>query len=100
MYHYFEMELNSFAHARGDLNCVPKFIRDCFGFTLLRSGIGPLSQPIICKTKQSRLGRLRFPALWAVWLFLLLFFFYFEFTFGLNVFAFLRYCFDLVFTTL
>ena len=27
-------------------------------------------------------------------------FFYFEFTFGLNVFAFLRYCFDLVFTTL
>ena len=75
MYHCFEMELNSFAHARGDLNCVPKFIRDCFGFTLLRSGIGPISQPIICKTKQSRLGRLRFPALWAVWLFLLLFFF-------------------------
>lgn len=87
------MELNSFAHARGDLNCVPKVIRDCFGFTLLRSGIGPLSQPIICKTKQSRLGRLRFPALWAVWLFLFG-------LFGLNVFAFLRYCFDLVFTTL
>ena len=26
------MELNSFAHTRGDLNCVSKVIRDCFGF--------------------------------------------------------------------
>lgn len=93
------MELNSFAHTRGDLNCVSKVIRDCFGFTLLRSGVGPLSQPIICKTKQSRLGRLRFPRFGLFGCFCCCFF-YFEFTFGLNVFAFLRYCFDLVFTTL
>ena len=95
MYHCFEMELNSFAHARGDLNCVPKVIRDCFGFTLFCSGIGPLSQPITGKTKTNHdLVACVFPRFGLFGCFCCCFF-YFEFTFGLNVFAFLCYCFDL-----
>ena len=72
---FIELFWLNYSHCRG-FQLGTKVIRNCFGFALLRcdwlTNFTPPTQPIRCKLQnQSRLGRMRFPALGAGYVYFL-----------------------------